>query len=150
MHDARVFRQSEIGARLQNNLLGEQFHLVGDSAYPLSINLLTPYKDNGHLTVQQVAFNVKLSCIRSTIERAFGMLKGKFRRLKYLDIETVELANKIIAATTVLHNIIILNGEDQIEDFEIVENDFQNNMEEEVDVNIRRAGQAKRDIIARI
>jgi len=104
MHDARVFRQSELFVQLnnaENLLLPPNMHLVGDSAYPLMQNLMTPFRDNGHLTRAQSNYNVKLSIIRSIIERAFGLLKGKFRRLKYLDIFDPTLGNTIIAAACV-------------------------------------------------
>lgn len=110
MHDARVFRQSELFAQLNradNPLLPPNMHLLGDSAYPLMKNLMTPFRDNGHLTIEQNNCNVKLSTIRSIIERAFGNLKGKFRRLKYLDIYDPNLGNTIIAAACVIHNFLI-------------------------------------------
>jgi len=110
MHDARVFRQSELFAQLNradNPLLPPNMHLLGDSAYPLMKNLMTPFRDNGHLTIEQNNYNVKLSTIRSIIERAFGILKGKFRRLKYLDIYDPNLGNTIIAVACVIHNFLI-------------------------------------------
>ncbi|TGZ50759.1 Nose resistant to fluoxetine protein 6 [Temnothorax longispinosus] len=70
-----------------------------------------PFRDNGHLTREQSSYNVKLSSIRSMIERAFGLLKGKFRRLKYLDISTPALGNTIIAAACVIHNFLIDRNE---------------------------------------
>lgn len=30
--------------------LPDRYHILGDSAYPLSAGLLTPYRDNGHMT----------------------------------------------------------------------------------------------------
>jgi len=116
MHDARVFRQSELFARLnraENPILPPNMHLIGDSAYPLMINLMTPFRDNSHLTREQSTYNVKLSSIRSIIERTFGLLKGKFRRLKYLDIATPALGNTIIiiAAACVIHNFLIDRNE---------------------------------------
>lgn len=53
----------------------------------------------------------RLSAIRSIIERTFGLLKVRFRRLKYIDISDPDFGNKIIAATCVLHNFMIDNGE---------------------------------------
>lgn len=118
MHDARVFRNSRLFEMLtdrENPLLQRETHLIGDCAYPLMINLMIPFRDNGHLPAAHVRYNTRLSSIRSIIERAFGLLKVKFRRLKYLDIFNVDFGNKIIAASCMLHNFIIENGE--IEDY---------------------------------
>lgn len=43
--------------------------------------LITPYRDNGHLTAQQRRFNTVLSWLRQKVERAIGLLKGRWRRL---------------------------------------------------------------------
>ena len=48
VHDARVFRQSHISVSCPA-LCGDD-HILGDSAYPNLPFLLTPFKDNGHLT----------------------------------------------------------------------------------------------------
>lgn len=114
MHDARVFRNSLLFQKLidqQNPLLQRNQHLIGDCAYPLMINLMTPFRDNGRLLPSQVCYNMKLSKIRSIIEQTFAFLKGKFRRLKYLDIADTEFGNNIIAAVCMLHNFIIDNGD---------------------------------------
>jgi len=86
-------------------------HLIGDSAYPLLFNLMTPFRDNDHLTRSQSIYNIKLSSIRSIIERNFGLLKTKFRRLKYLDINDFDFGMKMIAAACTLHNFIIQGDE---------------------------------------
>ena len=112
MHDARVFRSSKLYNEIINAerpLISENMHLIGDSAYPLLKNLMTPIRDNGHLTLSQIRYNTKLCSIRSIIERTFGLLKTKFRRLKYLDISDFELGNNMIGAACVLHNFIIIN-----------------------------------------
>lgn len=110
MHDARVFRLSPLYEQLineQNLLLPQDKHIVGDSAYPLMVNLMKPFQDNGHLTRAQQIFNTKLSSARCTIERAFGLLKVKFRRLKYLDVDTPQSAMQIVGAACILHNFIL-------------------------------------------
>ncbi|CAM1154172.1 Uncharacterised protein at_DN1513 [Pycnogonum litorale] len=55
---------------------------------------------------QQKKDNVIHASARSVIERAFGRLKGKFRRLKHLDAD-VKNAQKTIITSCCLHNIII-------------------------------------------
>lgn len=92
-------------------MLPPDHHIIGDAAYPLLVNLLTPYRDTGHLTRAQIIYNTKLSSIRSIIERAFGFIKTKFRRLNYLDIADFDFGNKMIAASCVLHNFLIDHDE---------------------------------------
>ncbi|KAK5650044.1 hypothetical protein RI129_001073 [Pyrocoelia pectoralis] len=123
VHDARVLRTSPIYGHLTNNqFLPQNYHILGDSAYPLMGNLLTPFRDNGHLNEDQIRYNTKLSTIRVVIERAFGRLKGKFRRLKYLDIAEPDFASEVITAACVLHNFTIMWGE-EIDENEDVEGD---------------------------
>lgn len=58
---------------------GSVYHLLGDSAYPFSTSLITPYRDNGHLSRRQKKFSTLHSSTTTVIERVFGCLKGKWR-----------------------------------------------------------------------
>ncbi|RXM99478.1 Cell differentiation protein RCD1-like [Acipenser ruthenus] len=69
--------------------------------------LLTPFRDNGHLTVQQKRFNKKLSSARMVIERAFGL-----RRLKGLHMHDIQNMSTAVTACCVLHNICLETLED--------------------------------------
>lgn len=116
-HDASIFRSSIIYERLmdpQNPLLPPDRHLLGDSAYPLLRNLMTLFRDNGNLTQAQATYNTRHASIRSIIERAYALLKGKWRRLKYLDVKSVEMANSIVAAACTFHNFLLLHNEADI------------------------------------
>lgn len=115
MHDSRVFKKSTIYHKListEEPLLHDSFHLLGDTAYPNSIFLVTPFRQNGHLSRAQENFNFKISSMRSCIERAFALLKGKFRKLKYLDMSNHNRINETITAACVLHNFILENEDD--------------------------------------
>ncbi|XP_070185020.1 uncharacterized protein [Littorina saxatilis] len=46
-YDSRVFRNSDLVGVASN--LPPEFHVIGDSAYPLCDYLLVPFRDNGHL-----------------------------------------------------------------------------------------------------
>ncbi|XP_018403340.1 PREDICTED: putative nuclease HARBI1 [Cyphomyrmex costatus] len=133
MHDARVFRNSPLYNQIRNAempLIPNDMHLIGDSAYPLMQNVMVPFRDNGHLLPSQITYNVKLSSIRSIIEMAYGRLKTKFRRLKYLDIADFNLGNEMIAAACVLHNFIIIGDRLNIADEDYIyggEMDLQEN-----------------------
>ncbi|XP_036342426.1 protein ANTAGONIST OF LIKE HETEROCHROMATIN PROTEIN 1-like [Rhagoletis pomonella] len=66
-HDSWVFQNSPIFQKL-SSYCGD-YYLLGDSAYPCTQYVITPYKDNGHLTPAQKNFNVKLSSGRVAIEQ---------------------------------------------------------------------------------
>ncbi|XP_032671800.1 putative nuclease HARBI1 [Odontomachus brunneus] len=135
MHDAHVFRCSNLYRQLsnaENPLLPPDLHLIGDAAYPLLQNVMTPFRDTGHLTRAQIVYNMKLAKIRNIIERAFGLLKCKFRRLYFLDVGDFELGQKMIVASCILHNFMINRGEIDVEDNEVNENEIVlNNVDNE-------------------
>jgi len=86
-----------------------------------------------------------LSTTRVTIERAFGLFKGRFRRLQYVDTHRIETTVDLIIFCCILHNICILKEDEMMDYFEenneislVLEPCTQNDME----------GNAKRDNIA--
>lgn len=79
-HDAHVWKISPIFKAIISSQVevAENALILGDSAYPLSKFLMTPYRDNGHLTGEEKQFNYYLSSTRVFIEQAYGILKKKF------------------------------------------------------------------------
>lgn len=70
--------------------------------------LVPPFRDNGHLTPQQTEFNYMLSSTRMAVEKAFGLLKGRFRRIKFFnEYRHISFITDIIIAACVLHNYCI-------------------------------------------
>ena len=134
MHDANIYKNSPIYSKLNDKdapLLNPQHHLMGDNAYPNSNFMVTPYRNSGNLTYAQLRYNTILSSVRQVIERCFGLLKGKFRRLKYLDTDSHHSANDIIAACCVLYNFIIeMEGHEDAEDI-VISEEYENNDDEE-------------------
>ncbi|XP_017469591.1 PREDICTED: uncharacterized protein LOC108361483 [Rhagoletis zephyria] len=102
-HDSWVFQNSPIYQKL-SSYCGD-YYLLGDSAYPCTQYVITPYKDNGHLTAAQKNFNVKLSSGRVAIEHTFGILKQRFRQLYYCKLRGSRKLCHFIRACCVLHNI---------------------------------------------
>lgn len=58
-HDSRVLRNSDLWYSDQAKF-NANYHILGDSAYPLRKWLLTPFRDNGHLTRQLKKYNIFL------------------------------------------------------------------------------------------
>lgn len=119
-HDARVFSRSTIGNRVLNSTLvpgqntlartinGQAIEpfLIGDPAYPLCKQLLKDYS-GVNLTQEQEYFNYRLNRARIQIERAFGILKGRWRCLLHpLECDLQNVVQHAIASC-ILHNICI-------------------------------------------
>ena len=79
--------------------------------------MLSPFRDNGHLTRAQIRYNEKHTRTRQPIERAFGLLKGRWQRLKYIEMENVHEVPSVITAACVLHNFCLIADEGNIEEF---------------------------------
>lgn len=95
---------------------GNQF-LLGDKAYPVLQWLIPPYIDRGNLNDINRRFNEALSKSRQVIERTFALLKGRFRRLKYLDMNRTDLIPATILAACTIHNMCLDHGEINIEEY---------------------------------
>ena len=121
VHDARVFRNSPFFQDAEANpdlLFPRNTHLLGDSAYPLKSWVLTPFRNNGRLTRRQKRYNFVHSSTRMVVERSRSLLKGRFRKLKtQMEVDKIEDAPVIIVAACVLHNVCLMNDEDDIQDF---------------------------------
>lgn len=116
-HDARVLRNSAFFNNAETGrVISTRKFIIGDGAYPLKNWLITPYRDNGHLRINQRRFNRALSSARQCVERANALLKGRFRRLQKLYCHNIEDICKVVLAACVLHNLCIL-CEDEIEQF---------------------------------
>ncbi|KAK3107882.1 hypothetical protein FSP39_024372, partial [Pinctada imbricata] len=111
VHDSKVLKNSSLWDTGFIRCDGGRYHLLGDAAYPLKEWLLTPYRDNGHLTRKQRRFNEVHSAKRQVIERAFGLLKNRFRRLQFINMISIDEICKTIVCACVFHNICILQND---------------------------------------
>lgn len=147
VHDARVFRNSVL---FENGpVLCGNGHILGDSAYPNLHYILAPYRDNGRLTPAQKRYNKTHSSIRSSVERAFGLLKGRFVRLRMIHQRDIQTIVSTVLSACILHNICIINGDDFVE---ALEEDPPCNLPEGEDLNFaadpQERGTVKRNQIA--
>ncbi|XP_046803854.1 putative nuclease HARBI1 [Lucilia cuprina] len=148
IHDSRILKLSFIGKELQN-LCAPNYHLLGDSAYPLREYLLTPFRDYGNLSDSEKNYNLKFCQSRVKIENAFGVLKSRFRQLMRLDFHNVETMAQFVIATCVLRNICIekndlFNEELTINEIHI---NSEHNDDDRRDRLLTQMGQTKRNEI---
>ncbi|XP_067138433.1 putative nuclease HARBI1 [Centruroides vittatus] len=146
VHDARVFRNSEVIQKLNDSSLSD-YHIVGDAAYPLMVSLMVPFKNNGHLTTKMHTYNNKLSKSRIVIERSFALLKGRFRRLKYFDANKTSMLPLYILLACVLHNICLMAGDD-FDEFDTINCDDEMLENESSNTQYNSAAQRKRQLIS--
>jgi len=106
VHDSRVLHNSLIYHR-SVAIFAPEFYLIGDAAYPVRPWLMVPYKNTGNLANAQVKFSNTLSKMRVVIEQAFALLKGRFRRLKSLDIRDPIKLNQTVFMCCILHNLCL-------------------------------------------
>lgn len=131
--DTTVYHESPIGkSLLENDLNMGDYHLLGDECFTLHRHLITPYKDDGSLTMKHIQFNKILNSTRVLIEHAFARLKGTFERLTYCPSQKIINCTNVVIACCVLHNIAIDCGVDHyITSIEDEENDADDLQEDD-------------------
>ncbi|KAJ7338348.1 hypothetical protein JRQ81_011339 [Phrynocephalus forsythii] len=114
-HDAHVFRSSMLFSKMEEGTLipGSPLFtyagvsippiILGDGAYPLCKWLMKPFAVPRN--DRERHYNKIFNCSRCVVERAFGRLKARFRRLSVRIEVHIENINSIIAAAVILHNI---------------------------------------------
>lgn len=139
VHDAAIWTMSDVGLEVRRRYQNGERNswLLGDSAYPLLPYLLTPIigADPEEAEGRYTAFHCRA---RNTVERCFGVLKGRFRCLhpdRVLHYSPV-FVPQIIYACAILHNIMRDANIDDIEGIDIAaDNDHVNGGEGGREVN---------------
>lgn len=81
--------------------------IIGDKAYPLKTWCIPPYIEHKRLNNAEVYFNNAHAKTRQVVERSFALLFGRFRRLKFLDMNRTDLIPLTVLVCCVLYNICI-------------------------------------------
>ncbi|XP_036342327.1 protein ALP1-like [Rhagoletis pomonella] len=138
--DGGVLAQSAFGKKLLNgtlevprqvNLPGTScsfpYYFVGDSAFPLKANLMRPFPGS-NLPADKEKFNMVLSKARVHIENSFGILSNRWRILHTNISACPKNADKIVLATVLLHNFLMLQNDRNYFTLELVDRN-ENNQE---------------------
>lgn len=103
-HDNHIFQNSAVRMRFENNEMGNLL-LVGDSGYPVSKYLMPPLLNPR--TAAENLYNESQIRTRNVIERTFGIWKRRFPVLSIGLRCKLPLAQQIIVATAILHNLAV-------------------------------------------
>ena len=119
VHNGRVWRNSPLKRQLdifmQSNYNNQDFilpgaHLLGDAAYASTTTMIPPFKDNGRLRYKHRRLNKRYSGTRMTVECCYGMVKGRFGSLRFVNHRSLEVQCQVIIACCILHNYVMLGG----------------------------------------
>lgn len=122
VHDSVVLCESDIFREIENNFVyyfpEEDVHLLGVVAYPLKKWLVTPYleDENYPLFPSHQEYNHRLLETRLVAQNAFTLLRGRWKRLKFVGMTRTALIPNVIMACCVLHNFC-LSHEEEFKDF---------------------------------
>ncbi|XP_062418244.1 uncharacterized protein LOC134129044 [Pungitius pungitius] len=149
VHDTRVMKNSSFYTSGRYPPPG--YIILGDGGYPClqtPICLLTPYKEPVRGRVQQ-RFNYRQSKARSIIERAFGVMKTRWRSTLFRALEVKPtFAPQVIASCAFLHNVCLDNGDTLDPDEDIARDDLDPHPPHEPMALNEASGNAARDALA--
>ncbi|XP_053964382.1 putative nuclease HARBI1 [Anastrepha ludens] len=107
----RILQNSKLFQDAENHykeMFSNSYFILGNSAYPSTKWLVPPFKNYENLNESQRKFNQLHSSTRMVVEKAFGLLKGRFRRLqKFTEQTDMQTITNIVVGACVLHNICI-------------------------------------------
>ncbi|CEP10361.1 hypothetical protein [Parasitella parasitica] len=114
-----MLQQSDLSKNI-SQLFKDGEYVIGDGIYPMK-TWLVPVKRasrNRPLTGSDEKFNKVISSMRVRIENCFAMLKGRFRSLEELRLDTnngndMLLHSKWLRACCILHNFLLDHDLDQ-------------------------------------
>lgn len=109
VHDSVAFKSSALYGQLSSGAMPARFFLVGDAAYSDEPFLLTPWPTPrcGPIPADKDTFNWIHSTYRQNVERAFGMLVGRWLILEHeLKVPTSRV-HSVVTACMLLQNVCI-------------------------------------------
>lgn len=133
-HDSRVLQETGLWAKFERGFRPFKGAVIlGDSAYPLRDWLMTPFRTTVVMTPAMQSYQRSHSRTRGIVEKAFGVLKMRFRALHTgLRVADIDQAAHIIMAACVIHNICIEQGDDlseYLEEYELLPGSEQSEMD---------------------
>ncbi|CAH1986975.1 unnamed protein product [Acanthoscelides obtectus] len=88
---------------IQNKL---PFVFIGDEAFSLMTNFMTPYRQTNSIGYEEKCFNYRLCRARRVVGNAFGIMANRFRIFLTPIATKVDTVDDIVMACCVLHNCL--------------------------------------------
>ncbi|KAK6192169.1 hypothetical protein SNE40_003689 [Patella caerulea] len=112
-HDSYILQQSGVTRKMvEDRMTGSKSVLLGDSGYPLKTWLMVPFTNPNSRAEER--YNNAHKRTRCTVERAFGVLKSRFRCIHHKSggclMYVPQKCVNIIIAVCKLHNLCITNN----------------------------------------
>lgn len=108
---ARVLKKSPLyqtACETRERILPENTFLIGHSGYSSVPWLLQPFRESNRLTVQQREFNNLHNTARRISNKAFKLLKNRFRRVKNFAVyRNIAFITDAVVAACILHNYCV-------------------------------------------
>ncbi|MDR3475704.1 MAG: transposase family protein [Devosia sp.] len=107
-HDSGIEKRS-LFFRLADPTIPPGHYILGDSGYRMMRWQLTPYKamhPGRQLTAEKVFYNYVHSSTRMVIERAFGRLRTRWRKLYKMFMRDQRTCTSLISSAFILHNFV--------------------------------------------
>lgn len=78
-----------------------------------------------------------LSSTRMAVEKAFGLLKGRFRRIKFFtEYRHIDFISNVVVAACILHNYCINENDIDIDIDEYKDDDCINDIDDNINENV--------------
>lgn len=144
-HDSAIWQMGRLKRFIRDD--GCTF-ILGDSGFPSAHCLLTPVL-NAAAGSNEERYNVAHKHTRNIVERAFGVLKARFRCLLHHRVlhYNVRTAGKIIYACVMLHNICVKQNIPLCEDIDV--GDDESDEDDDDGENDTRNGNVRKSYIKR-
>ena len=122
IHDARILRDPALYIQAERNILLTEPTdaidrykirplLIGDGPYPANTWRVKPFRNNLNLSQEQKKINRFLSSARVAVERAFGVLKARWRCIPNCLDHNIENLSDVIISCCVLRSIFQMKGD---------------------------------------
>lgn len=123
-HDNRIFRSGKLALKPKDYFSPLEY-LIGDSAFENDWFMVSAFKKPANVAIpkEHEACNEKLARLRIISEHTIGVLKGRFPWLKSIrlkiteDIESMKRILVCIDATVMLHNMLMMVGEEEADEW---------------------------------